>query len=86
MKTFLIENKRKGTTLKITLQNPPYENENILHKTGYKDKDCIITDLSTNNTIDLNDYDSIDNEFDEAENSLMGKKVPKKKKNIKGKK
>jgi len=86
MKTFLIENKRKGTTLKVTLQEPPFENENVLYKTGYKEKDCIITELSTNNTIELNDYDSIDNEFDEAENSLMGKKLPKKPKNKKGKK
>ena len=42
MKTFLVENTRKGTTIKVRLTNPPYENENILYKTGYKIKDCII--------------------------------------------
>ena len=85
MKTFLVENTRKGTTLKVVLHEPPYENENILYKTGYKEKDCVITDLSDNNTIDLNDFASIDNEHDEQENSLMGKKKPKNKKS-KGKK
>jgi len=80
MKTFLIENTRKGTTLKIVLHNPPYEDENILYKTGYKAKDCIITDLSADNSVDLIDFNSIDNEHDEKENSLMGKKIPKNKK------
>ena len=80
MKTFLVENTRKGTTIKVRLTNPPFENENILYKTGYKEKDCVITELAENNSINLVDYDSIDNEMDEAENSLMGKKVPKQKK------
>ena len=85
MKRFLIENTRKGTTIRVILHNPPYENENVLYKTGYKEKDCIITELSNSNSIDLQDYQSIDNEYDEKENSLMGKKKPKKKK-PKGKK
>tara|TARA_Y100000401_G_C8312597_1_gene220640 strand:+ start:11 stop:268 length:258 start_codon:yes stop_codon:yes gene_type:complete len=80
MKTFLVENTRKGTTIRVSLHSPPYENENILYRTGYKEQDCIITELSQNNTISLNDYKSIDNEYDEAENSLMGKKQPKIKK------
>tara|TARA_R100000315_G_C5118939_1_gene67986 strand:- start:155 stop:406 length:252 start_codon:yes stop_codon:yes gene_type:complete len=83
MRTFLVQNTRKGTTVKVTLHNPPYENENVLAFTGYSEKDCVITDLSENNTVDLNDYDSIDNEHDERENSLMGAKSPKK---AKGKK
>mgnify|MGYP001227472733 CR=1 FL=1 len=78
MRTFLVQNTRKGTTIKITLHNPPYENQNVLAFTGYSEKDCVITDLSEKNTIDLNDYDSIDNEYDERENSLMGAKHPKK--------
>ena len=85
MKRFLVENTKKGTTIKVTLHSPPYENENILYKTGYNEKDCIISELSTSNTVDLNDFASIDNEFDEVENSLMGKKAPKKQK-TKGKK
>jgi hypothetical protein len=80
MKLFLVENIKKGTTIRVRLENPPYENENILYKTGYKLNDCIITDLSANSTLDLSDYKSIDNEHDEKENSLMGKKVPKIKK------
>ena len=85
MKTFLVENTRKGTTIKVRLTNPPYENENILYKTGYKINDCVITEIAENNSINLTDYDSIDNEMDEQENSLMGKKKPKTKK-VKGKK
>ena len=50
-----------------------------------KDQIKSLTDLSDNNSVDLNDYDSIDNEHDEKENSLMGIK-PKKIKKIKGKK
>ena len=85
MKTFLVENTRKGTTIKVRLTNPPYENENILYKTGYKVKDCVITEIGKNNSIHLEDYDSIDNEHDEKENSLCGVK-PKKIKKVKGKK
>ena len=85
MKRFLIENTRKGTTIRVTLHNPPFENENILYKTGYKEKDCIITELSEGNTINLQQYKSIDNEYDEAENSLCGAK-PKKNKKPKEKK
>ena len=77
MKTFLVENSRKGLTIKVTLHNPPFEDENILHKTGWTAKDCTISDV-TNGTISLSDYNSIDNEHDERENSLMGKKAPKK--------
>ena len=87
MKTFLVENTKKGTTLKISLHSPPYENENVLYKTGYKEKDCVITELYKD-SISLIDYKSIDNEHDEKENSLMGKKIPKNKKikKAKGKK
>ena len=83
MKTFLVENTRKGTTIKVRLTNPPYENENILYKTGWKEKDVKITTLSESSSIDLSDYDSIDNEHDERENSLRGQKPNKK---AKGKK
>ena len=46
MKTFLVENLKKGTTIRVTLHNPPYENENILNKTGWKEKDVTITDVT----------------------------------------
>ena len=83
MKRFLVENTRKGTTIKVTLHNPPYENENILYKTGWKEKDCTITTISENSAINLSDYKSIENEHDERENSLRGMKPNKK---AKGKK
>ena len=79
MKTFLVENMRKGVTIIVMLTNTPYENDNILYKTGYKEKDCKITELAENNSIHLTDYNSIDNEYDENENSLRGQK-PKRKK------
>ena len=45
MKTFLVENTRRGTTIRVTLHQPPYENENILHKTKWKVEDCTITEI-----------------------------------------
>tara|TARA_R100001082_G_C4238240_1_gene106200 strand:- start:214 stop:462 length:249 start_codon:yes stop_codon:yes gene_type:complete len=77
MKTFLVENTRKSVTIKVTIHNPPYENENILYKTGWKEKDCLITELNKD-SISLSDFKSINNEHDERENSLMGVKPPKK--------
>jgi len=45
MKVFLVENSKRNTTIKVTLNQPPYENENILYKTGWKEKDCIIKEV-----------------------------------------
>ena len=45
MKTFKVEHLDKMQTLRITLHHPPYENENILHKTGWKEKDVEITEM-----------------------------------------
>jgi len=55
MKRFKVENStikymddfgnRKFDTIYVTLHNPPYENENILHKTKWKAKDCKITEI-----------------------------------------
>ena len=36
---------RKYNTIYVTLHQPPYENENILHKTKWKAKDCKITEM-----------------------------------------
>ena len=46
-KRFQIEHKdmEKGT-IWITLHNPPYEDENILNKTGWKVKDVTITETT----------------------------------------
>ena len=50
MKRFKIEDNRWDgkPDLYVTLFNPPYENENILHKTGLKEKDVTITDVTPN--------------------------------------
>ena len=37
---------RKFNTIYVTLNQPPYENENILHKTKWNAKDCTITDVT----------------------------------------
>ena len=44
MKRFRVE-KEDGTTILVTLWKPPCENENILHKTGWKEKDITITEV-----------------------------------------
>ena len=36
----------KCDTIYVTLWKPPYENENILHKTKWNAKDCTITDVT----------------------------------------
>ena len=37
---------RRFDTIHVTLHNPPYEDENILYKTGWKPKDVTITDVT----------------------------------------
>ena len=46
MKTFRIENKHTYEIIRVTLYQPPYEDENILNKTGWKSKDVTITDVT----------------------------------------
>ena len=47
MKTFLVEHKSfDKPPIRVTLYQAPYENENILHKTGWKEKDVTITEIS----------------------------------------
>ena len=36
---------RKFDTIVVTLHQPPYENENILHKTGWNERDVTITEM-----------------------------------------
>jgi len=38
---------RKYDTIIVTLHQPPYENENILYKTGWNEKDVTITEIIT---------------------------------------
>tara|TARA_R100000808_G_C2075209_1_gene101160 strand:+ start:361 stop:519 length:159 start_codon:yes stop_codon:yes gene_type:complete len=46
MKRFRVE-RESGTTIVVTLWKPPYEDENILNKTGWKAKDVTITEMKT---------------------------------------
>tara|TARA_Y100001973_G_C5063390_1_gene263872 strand:- start:487 stop:645 length:159 start_codon:yes stop_codon:yes gene_type:complete len=47
MKTFLVEHKSfDKPPIRVTLYQAPYENENILYKTGWKEKDVTITEIS----------------------------------------
>ena len=47
MKRFLVEHKSwDKPSIKITLHQPPYEDENILRKTGWKVGDVTITEIS----------------------------------------
>ena len=47
MKRFKVEHNDLDKPITyITLYHPPYENENILYKTGLKEKDVTITDVT----------------------------------------
>ena len=46
MKTFKVEHKDYSKPpIRVTLYHPPYEDENVLNKTGWKLKDVKITEL-----------------------------------------
>ena len=47
MKRFRVE-KEDGSKIVVTLNQPPYENENVLNKTGWKEKDVTITEIKLN--------------------------------------
>ena len=47
MKTFLVEHKSMDKpSIRVTLYQPPYEDENILNKTGWLIKDVTITEVT----------------------------------------
>ena len=47
MRVFRVEHKGfDKPRLTVTLHQPPYENENILYKTGWKKEDVTITEIS----------------------------------------
>ena len=49
MKRFKVEhNDYEKPPIIVTLFQPPYENENILYKTKWKEKDVTITEMKTN--------------------------------------
>ena len=46
MKKFLVEHKDSTKPpIKVVLFQPPYEDENVLNKTGWKIKDVTITEI-----------------------------------------
>ena len=46
MKRFRVEHKNYDKPMiTVTLNQPPYENENILHKTSWNEKDVTITEV-----------------------------------------
>ncbi len=63
MKTFIVENKRKFQTIRVNLHNPPYDDENVLNKTGWKIRDCIITEVYSKNDGDLENPSMMDHEI-----------------------
>ncbi|MBC8427912.1 MAG: hypothetical protein H8D94_00415 [Candidatus Pelagibacter sp.] len=46
MKVFRVENNSKQQTIIVTLFNPPYEDINILNKTGWDVDKVIITEIT----------------------------------------
>ena len=63
MKRFKIEdNKFERPDIYVTLFNPPYENENILHKTGWKEKDVVIKEIHSESADQIS-YSMIDSDF-----------------------
>ena len=47
MRRFRVEHKNyEKPPIIVTLHNPPYENENILYKTKWNEKDVTITDIT----------------------------------------
>ena len=57
MKKFKIEDNRWDAKppMYVTLYNPPYENKNILYKTGLNEKDVTITEVTIKFTENNND-------------------------------
>ena len=47
MKRFRVVNIAKNQEIRVTLFQPPYENENILYKTKWNEKDVTITEIKT---------------------------------------
>ena len=47
MKVFrVVHNREDKPPIKVVLYSPPYEDENILNKTGWKVKDVTITEVT----------------------------------------
>tara|TARA_B100000287_G_C20492024_1_gene725533 strand:- start:325 stop:534 length:210 start_codon:yes stop_codon:yes gene_type:complete len=65
MKRFKVENNKKNQTIYVTLHQAPYENENILNKTGWNEKDVIISQVGNTSGDEFDDisHSVIDSDF-----------------------
>ena len=67
---FKVEHKNyEKPIIYVTLHQPPYENENILYKTKWKEKDCKITEISSNFDEDCleTEVSPLEKKYDEGE-------------------
>ena len=62
MKQFLVENTRKMQTIKVTIHNPPFEDENVLERTNWKIKPSVIKEVHSNWDESLTEPSHMDNE------------------------
>ena len=65
MKTFRVKHKDfRKPSIVVVLHQPPYENENILNKTGWKEKDVKIMEIHNGADEDFKHRDSsIDEDY-----------------------
>ena len=69
MKRFKVLNQRKSSIIYVTLHQPPYENENILYKTGWKAKDCDIKEVFLEANELEKEVSSIDTDYIQENNN-----------------
>tara|TARA_R110000744_G_scaffold282042_1_gene393791 strand:- start:31 stop:249 length:219 start_codon:yes stop_codon:yes gene_type:complete len=64
-KTFrVIHKKEDKKPITVVLYQPPYENQNILNKTGWKEKDVTITEVHSGYDLDpQRDHSLMDSEI-----------------------
>ena len=46
MKRFKVENIEKDQIIVVDISKPPYEIENILYKTGWREEDVVVEDIT----------------------------------------
>ena len=64
MKQFLVENTKRMQTIKITLHNPPFEDENVLEYVKWKSSDCTIKEVHVGYDETLKNPSFLDNDLD----------------------
>ena len=70
MKRFRVEHKNyEKPPIIVTLHQPPYENENILYKTGWKERDCKIREVAIEASELAKEVSSIDTNYIQENNN-----------------